>query len=127
MKRILSVVFCVAILVGIVGLSGCGQSVDETKPIDDIKAETEKMDVANLKSMAMKYKDAIVAKKGEVNAVIAKIKEIPVTEALGDEAKELQGELEAFMSSAKALSDRFDIYYAKLVEKGGDVSGLEIE
>jgi len=127
MKRFLSVVFCAAVLVGIVGLSGCGQRADEAKPMDEIKAEVEKMDVAKLKSMAMTYKEAIVAKKGDVDKLMAKIKEIPVTEALGDEAKALKGELEAVTSSVKALKDRFDVYYNKLVEKGGDVAGLEIQ
>ena len=44
------------------------------------------MDVQQLRSMAMQYKDAFMAKTEEVEKLTAKLKEIPVTEQLGSEA-----------------------------------------
>jgi outer membrane murein-binding lipoprotein Lpp len=107
-------------------LAGCGEKADETKPISEVKAEAEKMDTAKLRSMAMKYKEAVLAKKAEGAKLAEKLKEIPITELLGSEAKELKGEIENLNKSLAALRERFNVYYNKLKEKKGDLSGLEI-
>ena len=54
------------------------------------------------------------------------IKAIPITEALGEEAKSLKADLEELNSSLKALKERFDVYYNKLVELKADVSSLKL-
>lgn len=108
---------------------GCGQSgqeADEAKPMSEVKAEAEKMDAGQLREMAMKYKDAIVAKQGDIEKVTAKLKEIPLAEKLGEEAKALQSDIVNLNASITALKARFDVYYEKLKAAGGDLSGLEI-
>jgi hypothetical protein len=106
---------------------GCGgKKADETKPISEVKTEAEKMDAGQLRSMAMTYKEAIVAKTGEVEKIAAKLKEIPVTELLGEKAKQLKTDIDSLTKSVDALKARFDVYYAKLKEKSGDLSGLEL-
>jgi uncharacterized coiled-coil DUF342 family protein len=60
----------------------------------------------------------------DLQKVWAQVKEIPITEALGDKAKTLKTEAEKITSTIKALTDRFQVYYNKLKEKGGDLSGL---
>ena len=117
--------YCLLVLCS-VALFGCGKKVDENKPISDVKAEADKMSVKELRSMAMKYKDAIVAKSGEAEKLTAKLKGIPVTKMLGSEAKEIKTEIEALNKSVSALKERFQVYYQKLKEKGGDSSGLEL-
>ena len=74
-------------------LAGCGKGADETKPLSEVKAEAETMDVAQLKAMALKYKAAIEAKTGDIGQLADKLKKIPLTEALGTEAKELKSEI----------------------------------
>jgi chromosome segregation ATPase len=113
-------------------LSGCGSksdtpaSVDETKPIAEVKAEAEKMNVEQLKATAQAYRQAIVAKQAELEKVAAKLKDIPVTEALGEEAKSIKTDLENLNKSVAALTERFQVYLEKLKELGADVSGLDI-
>jgi hypothetical protein len=126
MKRIgIGLFVCVAICIAI-GFAGCAGKADENKPLSDVQADAQKMDVEQLKAMATKYKDAITAKKAEVDKVMAKIKEVPIADAMGKEAGALKEEVDALSKSVKALKERFDIYYNKLVEKGADVSGLGI-
>ena len=111
----------------IIGFSGCGKKAADTeKPIADVQTEANQMDVEQLKAKALEYKDAIMAKKGEIEKVAAKLKEIPITEQLGEEAKGLQTEISNLNNVISALSERFQIYFSKLQEKGGDVSGLEL-
>ena len=125
MKTVRNVTFCL-LVVCFLALVGCGKKADESKPLNEVKAEAEKMSVEKLRSMALTYKDAIMAKKGEVEKVAGKLKDIPVAKMLGDEAKELNTEIEALNKSVSALKERFQIYYGKLKEKGGNLSGLEL-
>jgi alanyl-tRNA synthetase len=108
-------------------IAGCGgKKADETKPISEIRAEAETMDAGQLRNIAVTYKEAIVAKTAEVEKITAKLKEIPVTELLGEQAKQLKANIDNMAKSIDALKARFDVYYAKLKEKSGDLSGLEL-
>ena len=105
---------------------GCGEGADESKPISEVKAEAEKMSTADLQGAAKKYMDVAVAKKGELDKLAAKLKEIPVAQMMGDEAKKIKADVDAVTKSVSALKERFQIYYDKLKEKGVDVSALKI-
>ncbi|OQA03727.1 MAG: hypothetical protein BWY69_00279 [Planctomycetes bacterium ADurb.Bin401] len=111
----------------IISLVGCGKKAGDTeKPIADVQAEADQMDVEQLKAKATEYKDAIMAKKAEIEKVAAKLKDIPLTEQLGEDAKALQNDIADLNKAISNLSERFQIYYSKLQEKGGDISGLEL-
>ena len=108
-------------------IGGCGgKKADENKSISEAKTEAETMDVGQLRNMAMTYKEAIAAKKVDLDKVAAKLKEIPIDKMVGDEAKQLKTDIDNFTTSISALKERFEVYYQKLKEKGGDLSGLEL-
>jgi len=109
-----------------VSLAGCGKKADENKPMTDVKAEADKMDASQLKAMATKYKDAIMAKQKDVEKIMAKLKDIPVTDMMGKEATGLKADIDSLNKSLSNLKARFQVYYDKLKEKGGDTSGLEL-
>ncbi len=123
MKEAKNILYCSLVLCSLV-LFGCGKKADENRPTSEVKAEAEQMDVDELKAMAMKYKDAIVAKEPEIRKLADQLKEIPIAKKLGPEAKEITAEMKALSESVSALNERFQIYYDKLKEKGGDLSGL---
>lgn len=116
---ILAVVFSVT-------LFGCGKKADPNKPIADVQAEADKMDVAKLKQMAVVYKDAIMAKQKDVEKIMAKIQEMGIEKAMSDNAKALQADIAKLNEAIVPLTERFEIYYNKLKEKGGDISGLSL-
>ena len=126
MKTVRKITLWCVLVVCLSALWGCGKKADESRPISEVKAEAEKLDVEKLRSMAMKYKDAIMAKKGEVEKFTGELKDIPLTKMLGEEAKQLKGEIDTLNKSISALKERFEVYYDKLKEKGGDLSGLEL-
>jgi len=101
-------------------------SVDVEKPVSEIETEAGTMTVDSLKATAMKYKEVILAKQGEIEKMAAKVKEIPIAEALGEEAKTLKTDLANLEASLTALKDRFQVYYDALKEKGGDLTGLAL-
>ena len=114
------------LVMGLSALFGCGKKADENKPIADVKAEAEQMNTKELRATALAYKEAIMAKQKDVEKLAAKLKEIPVTEMLGEKAKKLKADNNSLNKSISALTERFQIYYKKLKEEGGDVSGLEL-
>jgi len=120
-----TILFCLLVLISL-ALCGCGKKADENKPIGEVKAEAEKMSIEKLRSMAMTYKEAITAKKDEVGKLASKLKDIPLTKMMGDEAKGLKADIDGLNKSVSALKERFEVYYNKLKEKGGNLSGLEI-
>lgn len=126
MKTVKLITFYCSLTLCALALLGCGKKADENKPISEVKAEAEKMNAEKLRDMALAYKDAIEAKKGDVEKITAKLKEIPVTQMLGDEAKGLKADIDDLNKSVSALKERFNVYYGKLKEKGGDLSGLKI-
>ena len=128
MKTNVSFIAIVLTVCAMLVFAGCGSKsgADETKPLSEVKAEAEKMSVEQLKDIAMEYKKAIEAKQPEIDKLMEQIKAIPITEALGEEAKSLKADLEELNSSLKALKGRFDVYYNKLVELKADVSSLKL-
>jgi Skp family chaperone for outer membrane proteins len=120
---------CCVLALSLWCLSGCAekaQKADENKPISEVKAEAEKMNADQLRQMAKGYQDALAAKKADLDKLAAKLKAIPVTGLMGDEAKKLQADIANFNKSVSALKERFEIYYQKLKDKGGDTSGLQM-
>ena len=118
-------IYTLAILMASV-FTGCEKKADETRPIDQVKTEAEGMDADQLRTMALQYKDAIMAKTNDVDNLVGRLKEIPVAKMMTDETKELKTEIDNLTESLSALRKRFEVYYDKLKEQGGDLSGLEI-
>lgn len=99
-------------------------AVSETVPMADVQAEAGKMNLEQLKAKAMEYKNLIMTKKTTLETLAAKLKAIPLTEQMGTEAKGLQNDIATLNKSVSALTERFQVYYNKVKEMGGDVSSL---
>lgn len=118
-KRI--IFLCCLLVLSSFVLLGCGKKADESKAVSEVQSEAATMDVGQLKSMAAAYKKSIAGKKDDMNKLMAQLKEVPVTEMMGEEAGSLKAELIDMSKSISALTERFQIYYSKLKEKGGDL------
>jgi hypothetical protein len=126
MNTVIKIGLCIFIAGCLLGFASCGKKADTEKSIADVQAEASKMNAEQLRAKAMEYKNAIVAKKAEIEKVAAKLKGIPITQQMGAEAKALQTDITTLNKAMAALTERFQVYYNKLKEKGGNVSGLEI-
>jgi hypothetical protein len=126
MKNIRRITFYGLPVLCLLLLAGCGARADEDKPLSEVKAEADQMSVEKLRSMAVAYKDAILDKTRDVEALSLRLKNIPLAEVMGSEAKGLKADIDDLNKSISALKDRFQVYYDKLKEKGGDLSGLKV-
>jgi len=98
-------------------VAGCGSQVSETKPISEVKAEAQKMDVNQLKSTVAKYQKVVEAKKDDLMAVQAKLKAIPLTEMMGKDAGAIKKEIQSVTTAVRALTVRMQVYTAELNKK----------
>jgi TolA-binding protein len=99
-------------------LSGCGgNKIDENKPIDQVAADAAKMGQVELQKMVDTYQAAIADKSKELDALKSKIKEIPITEMMGDKAKMLKEDLSGITSSMNKLKDQMEVYAKELTAK----------
>lgn len=121
MKMVKNVSLWSLLLLVSLAVLGCGKK-DEERPVSEVKTEAEQMSTDELRAEAMKCKEAITSKKAELEELTAKLKEIPVTEILNEDAKRI----EELNKSISSLQKHFDVYYQMLRKKGGDTSGLQI-
>jgi Skp family chaperone for outer membrane proteins len=98
-------------------LAGCGGSIDENKPMDQVVADAAKMGQADLQKRIDQYQAAIADKSKDVEALTAKVKEIPITELLGDKAKMLKGDIGDIQTSIGKLKDQMAVYAKELSAK----------
>ncbi len=99
-------------------LTGCGgNKIDENKPIDQVAADAAKMGQAELQKMVDTYQAAIADKSKDVEAVMAKVKEIPLSELMGDKAKALKGDLSEIQAALGKLKDQMAVYAKELAAK----------
>lgn len=104
------VFYCLAAL-GLCILAGCGSKVDESKPMEAVRAEAERMNKDELRIRALAY-------KGAIEAAQKLVWEYSESYAPKGEAK-----YEAAQKSLAALKERFQAYSDKLKEKGGSLPG----
>jgi len=83
------------------------------------------MSTEELRVIALKYKEAVTAKSEEMNEITSNLPAAMADGNLNDKLSELKPKIEGIRNSMTALKARYDVYYQKLKEKGGDVSGLE--
>ena len=99
-------------------LCGCGESVDENKPIAEVQAEAAKLDAKQLEAKIEACKKFLDEKKKEADALAKKIGEIPLKDMLGDEAKNLKQEASKIAESVSKVTAQMDAYAKELKNKG---------
>lgn len=108
-------------------VGGCGDDgVDESKTVDDVKKDVEKMDTGDLRAEAKKYKEAIEAKLAEVAKLKDKIPTDPA-KLLSEDTKNLKANIEELDKAIKPLKEKLQACLDKLKKEGEDVSDLEIK
>jgi Skp family chaperone for outer membrane proteins len=117
MKKVYGLLAGLMIVAMLTGCGGSSTTIDENKPVSQIAADANKMSQAELQTMMTKY-DAAIAEKGkELAALQAKVKEIPLTELMGDKAKALKDDISKITASTSKLKDQAAAYAKELAAK----------
>ncbi len=81
--------------------------IDLDKTVADLKAEAAKMDVKSLTEVALKYKDTILEKQGQLDGLIQKLKAVPMTEKLGADAQAMTTEIKTLTDCYRPFARTF--------------------
>lgn len=98
-------------------LSGCGGGgVDEEKSVEQVTAEAADMSRAKLQKMVDQYESAVAEKQADVEALNAQLKELSISDLMGEKAKTLKSELGDLTTSLNTLKDHLSVYAKQLKE-----------
>ncbi len=95
-------------------LIGCGEKVDENRPVGEIQQEAEKLDAAALQKKIDAYKAAIATKEAELKKAIDEMKKIPLGEIASEKSKELAANVDRLTKSLDNLKDGLTAYVEAL-------------
>lgn len=115
MKKVIGA--AVVLVLASVFVSGCGSKASETKPIAEVQTEAQKMTVSQLEKTISTYKAALETKEVQIRALQEKVKTIPVTQLLGDEARAIKDDVTKLAGSVQALTERMNVYMKELQAK----------
>ncbi len=115
MKRMMGVLAGALAAAGI--LCGCGESVDENKPIAEVRAEAAKLDAKQLEAKIEACKKFLDEKKKEADALAKQISEIPLKEMLGEKAKGLKQQVSEITESTGKVTEQMNVYAEELKNK----------
>ncbi len=117
MKRMMTMAAAVLLAAGF--LAGCGESVDENRPVSQIKEEAARLDRGQLEAKVNACKKAIESRKGEVEKLLAQVKATPLNELLSDKSKALKAELAKAEKAVSNLTAQLQAYQDELSKKAG--------
>ncbi len=91
---------------------------DLEQSIDALKQKAASFDQSQLQAYVDTYKEMILDKKDQIAEVGAKIKELPLTEMMGEKARALKEQMSQYSDELEALKERADVYL-NLLKTGG--------
>ena len=122
MDKARKIILCVLLVASLFVFTSCvKKKADPNKPVTEVQAEAEKMDAKQLQAMVDSYTEALNAKKSDVEKIIAKLKKVPLTEMVGEDAKNMKTDIDSVNKTIAALNERMKIYSDKLVEKSAAI------
>ena len=99
-------------------LVGCGESEpDAGKTPEEVKQDAGEMDKSALEKKVEEYKTLISEQQGKLEDLQKQLKDIPVTEMMGEKAKELKDQMSKITDSIKELEAKMQSYLDQLGTK----------
>ncbi len=105
--------WCMGLMVLMIAavLAGCGDGgIDENKPIGQVAAEAAKMDKADLQEIVGQYEPLIEDKVVALGALKDQLKELSISELVGEKSKTMKAELKGITTSLDKLKEQLAVY-----------------
>ena len=122
--------FLTAMLVAVLSLTalyGCGKKAETQKPIEQVRAEAEKMSVTQLESTAKSYASEIASKRDAAEKMQGELKGLSIQDMLGEKGKGIKDQVTALSQQVSALTARYQVYAQKYQAAGGDISKIQVQ
>ena len=115
-----------ALLFVVAFAGGCGQKASTDQPIDQVRADAEKMSVDQLVDNAKSYKAEIAKVQVQLSDLAEQAKKY-LTDPLSDGAKQVATQTANTRDTLAKLQERLQVYIGELTKKGEDVTKLLAE
>lgn len=102
------------VVVAVALLAGCSKEIDENKPIGQVKMEASKMKPAAVQKMIGCYEPLIAEKAARIEGIKKQVKDLSISELMGEKAKTLHVELRDLTASLGALQKQMAVYAEEL-------------
>lgn len=122
MKHLLAALIVMA---SITIFTGCGESprkgsdsgIDLNTPVARLEEEASNMGLSELKGKAAAYQAAVTEKSKELLASEKELKDLPLSEMIGEKADTLKTKVSKVGEELKQLKQRLGIYEAQITKK----------
>ena len=109
-------------LIATLVLCGCGANVDENKTPQQAKAEALTLDSAALQKKVDACKKFLEEQNAKSKEVIEKMKAIPLSQQMGEDAQKLRAEAKKIGDSVKNVGDQLQVYLEELKAKAANAA-----
>lgn len=102
------------VLAAVALLSGCSDEINEDKPVAQVQAEAAKMKPEKLQAKVAEYEVLLAEKAAGIKDIEKQIKELSISELMGEKAKSLKAEMGALTTSLDKLRKQMEAYAKEL-------------
>lgn len=99
---------------------------DLNQSVEQIKEKVAGFDKTQVLAYVDQYKSVLLEKKGQIADLTGQLKDLSMTELMGDKAKVLKDQITQYSDQFSGLKDRYSIYLQKLEELGVDLSAYTL-
>lgn len=111
------------LLLAVAFVAGCGQKASTDQPVEQVRADAEKMSVEQLVEKAKAYKAEIATVQQKLKSLAEEGKKY-LADPLSDGARKVATETSAATDTLTKLQERLQVYIGELTKKGQDVTKL---
>jgi outer membrane murein-binding lipoprotein Lpp len=102
------------VLMAVFMLAGCSSEIDENKPMETVRVEASKMKPEALKAKVAQYEALIAEKTAGIDGIKQQLKDLTISELMGEKAKTLKEEMSGLTASFEKLSDQMAVFAKEL-------------
>ena len=99
---------------------------DLNQSVEQIKEKVAAFDKTQVLAYAEQYKTVLLDKKDQIAELTGQLKDLSMTEMMGEKAKALKDQIARHSEQLSALKERYAVYLQKLEEFGADLSAYTL-
>ena len=99
---------------------------DLNQSVEQIQEKVAQFDKTQVLAYADQYKTVLLEKKDQIADLTGQMKDLSMTEMMGDKAKALKEQIAQYSEQLDGLKDRYSVYLNKLEEFGVDLSAYTL-
>ena len=97
--------------------AGCGEKLDENRPLDEVRAEAQKLDSDKLQKQYELWRKHLDAKLAQADSIARKISDMPLDKVVSEDMQKLKQEYSAADESCRKSGAILEVYAGEMEKK----------